>query len=122
MTSGAEGLQWLTCAGCSERKQVPHLISCLQLRIKLAENLLQLLPDDIGKDIQPPPGTQRQVSLMPQQRRREGGKQRPWAVGGPQPSASAMPSGLEPQRVVVVGPWGRPLGARAYLWGIPMIT
>lgn len=35
-----------------------YLISCLQLGIKLTEDLLELLPDDVGKHVQPPPGTE----------------------------------------------------------------
>lgn len=42
-------------------EEEPHLISSLQLRVKLAEDLLQLFPDHVGKDIQASPAKARSL-------------------------------------------------------------
>lgn len=42
----------------------PHLICCFQLWVKLTENLLQLLPDNIRKHVQSSSGTQGRVSNL----------------------------------------------------------
>lgn len=56
-----------------------HLIGSLQLGVKLAEDLLQLLPDHVGKDVQapsvkatPPSVSSRQHSPLPPNQRARG--------------------------------------------------
>ena len=74
----AKGMEW----------RRTHLVGSLQLGVELAEDLLQLLPDHVGKDIQPPPVkamlplvSSRQHSPVPPPPESQGAAPRPLSCG-----------------------------------------
>lgn len=80
-----------------------HLICCLQLGVKLAEDLLQVLADDVSQHIQPAPGARRGWDLtwhrgrLPQPRLASPCSLPTWDLPEPVCSLKEPPSPVEPK-------------------------